>query len=291
MASGGAAFRAVRPLLGTMVEVELEGDLPRADMAELAGRAFARVRGVRDLMSWHDPDSELTRVNRHALRGDVQVSPDTARVLRAALELSRATDGRYDVTVAPALVRRGRLPGHGLTARHADWTAVELAGNRVRFLRDVAVDLGGIAKGYAVDAAFETVDALAPELRDIRVNAGGDLRRKTWRGGTVGLRHPRGLLGGGRMQVVAHPMLAEAVATSVPGHGTAASRWVDPATGRERRPGAASVFAPTCMAADALTKAVLAGAATPELMKSYSARAVVPGERTHPEATCEEMAA
>ena len=269
-----AVFRRMTPMLGTMVEVELEGDASEGALAEVAARAFARMAAIQARLSWHDERSELTALNRAARRAAVTVSDDMARVLRAALALSAHTDGLYDVTVAPALFRAGHLPDHGLTASRANWAAIRLDGNAVTFTHDVAIDLGGIAKGYAVDAAYDVITAAAPELRDACVNAGGDLRRKAWTDRQVGLRRPR-RWGGTRL--VAHRMLGAAVATSAPGRGSPSSRWIDPRTGRRRRGGAASVFAPTCMAADALTKVALAGAATPDLLDRYGARVARPG--------------
>jgi thiamine biosynthesis lipoprotein len=92
--------------------------------------------------------------------------------------LSAACDGVFDVTVADVLVRHGFLPPMGpkdARSREATWTDLEiLAGNRVCWRKVGRIDLGGIAKGYAVDMAVEVLKAYG--VTTGMVNAGGDLR-------------------------------------------------------------------------------------------------------------------
>lgn len=99
-------------------------------------------------------------------------------MLTCAQQLSGASDGLFDITVAPALERTGFLPRHAdhlPASGHGGWRDVELLpAQRVRLVRRVRLDLGGIAKGFAVDRAIA-------QLRDAgvvnaSVNAGGDLR-------------------------------------------------------------------------------------------------------------------
>jgi len=184
--------RRARPLLGTLVEIAIEDDLPRADTEQAFDRAFAAVARVQALMSFHDPESELSRINRVAWLRAVTVSDDTWRVLTAAQQLSVASDGLFDITVAPVLERAGFLPRHAdhlPVSGHGNWRdVVLLPGQRVRLARRVRLDLGGIAKGFAVDQAIA-------QLRDAgvvsgSVNAGGDLRVLGNPTHTLHLRHP-----------------------------------------------------------------------------------------------------
>ena len=89
---------------------------------------------------------------------------------------------------------RARAPPRGETpaADSAGWRDIELVdGNGVRFARPLRVDLGGIAKGYAVDLAVRTLQEL--EIDRIAVNAGGDLRIAGLQPRTIHLRHPQNL--------------------------------------------------------------------------------------------------
>jgi thiamine biosynthesis lipoprotein len=133
-----------------------------------------------------------------------------------------------------------------------------LDGRRVRFRRPLRIDLGGIAKGYAVDRAVAALGAAGVEAA--LVNAGGDLRAFGARPWSVALRHP---LSPARS---AHglELRDEALATSAAyfsrrrcGTGEV-SALLDPRSGRPWL-GAASVSvrAADCLHADALTKVVL----------------------------------
>ena len=164
-------IRRCRPWLGTFVEVECE-DLTQADAA------FAAIALVHQLMSAHDPDSELSRINCGGHRQAITVSAPTADVLRRALRWTELSGGAFDIVRAGReSLARGALPRHpGQQApnRRADWSTVRLAGNNVSLDQPACLDLGGIAKGYAVDLAIAAMRE-AGALRGL-VNAGGDLR-------------------------------------------------------------------------------------------------------------------
>ena len=152
-----------------------------------------------------------------------------------------------------------------------------LTRRRVRFRRPLTVDLGGIAKGFAVD---KTVEAL--QARDVSsgiVNAGGDLRVFGSGSTTIHLRHPASP--GFLLPVL--QLRDEAVATSAPcfsirrQRGRLVSHLVDPATQEPfTAPLSISVRAPCCLLADALTKIVLADPHTAEgVLGEFKAQAVV----------------
>src|SRR5215470_2657618 len=86
------AMRRARALLGTLVEIAAEG-LPDSSLDRAVDAAFSAVELVHKLMSFHDPDSDLSRLNRRAAIEPVEVHPWTARVIRRALALFHATDG------------------------------------------------------------------------------------------------------------------------------------------------------------------------------------------------------
>lgn len=166
--------RRMQPCLGTYVEVAARAAHPE-EAAHAIGAAFAAVHAAQRRWSFHDPDSELSRLNRSpGLR--VEVSPASLRLLRLAQALMRASEGAFDVTVGGLLVADGHLPDHGGTRALERGTAADLEIGRgwARLARPVRITLDGIAKGYAVDLA---IGALRHAGADAGwVNAGGDLR-------------------------------------------------------------------------------------------------------------------
>ena len=243
--------RRARPLLGTYVEIACRGDAQRCLPAIEA--AFAAIARVHALMSAHEPRSDVSRMNERAQLEAVRVDAETHHVLEAALALHAQSGGAFDVAA-------------GSAGTSGDIRL--LAQCRVRFARPMRVDLGGIAKGYAVDRAV--AELAARGITQAIVNAGGDLRVLGAEPQPVHLRDP------GRPSLL-HPALAlasGAVATSA-GYFTRAV--VDPSTGAacEDR-GSASVVAPTAMLADALAKVVLLrGARARALLRRYDAHALV----------------
>ena len=164
-------MRRCQPWLGTYVEVE-------CDTLAASNAAFAAIAQIHRLMSAHAPDSELSRINRAAHREAIAVSVLTADVLRRALRWAELSGGAFDIVRAGReSLARGALPRHPgqqVPDSCADWRTVRLDGNHVSLDQPACLDLGGIAKGYAVDLAITA-------LRDAGaawglVNAGGDLR-------------------------------------------------------------------------------------------------------------------
>jgi len=253
-------LRRARPLLGTLVEITARGEC-EVELTGAIDAAFAAMARVHRLMSFHERNSDAGRVNRLAHRVAVGVHPWTWNVLETAQRLSCSTAGAFDITVAGELVRLGYLPSsHRMRLDpRACWRDVHLLpGRRVRFARRLLIDLGGIAKGFAVDRAVDCLRAHGACAG--LVNAGGDLRAfgsVAWR---VHLRHPSNP---GRLVPFAE-FASGALATSA-GYFTRRiqrGKAVTPIIDGGRRTAtnatfSASVSASNCMLADALTKLVL----------------------------------
>ncbi len=103
--------RRAQPWLGTLVEIRVRDAGACADVHAACDAAFSAVARVHALMSFHDPRSELSALNRAAARRPVPVSPWTCAVLARAVEVAEASGGLFDCAVGSALVRAGRLPG------------------------------------------------------------------------------------------------------------------------------------------------------------------------------------
>src|SRR5260221_11486197 len=149
--SSNSAARTVarmRPLLGTFVEIRATGRAACALPGVAA--AFAAIERVHKLMSFHDDDSDVARINAADCDREVAVHADTYRVLQFAQQLRRQSAGAFDIAIAPTLVRRGLLPRPGRCGAPARGRGdLELlAHERARWRRKGWIDLGGVAKGY-----------------------------------------------------------------------------------------------------------------------------------------------
>ena len=270
-------LRRARPLLGTFVEVAVSAKTREMEW-QAAIAAFEAVADVHRLMSFHEPDSDVTRINRCAHARPVEVDSRTYAVLCRARLLSRESNGVFDCSVGNRLMALGVLPRTpGLRAdRAATWRDVTLLpGNHVRFRRRLTLDLGGIAKGFAVDQAIETLAQRGATAAC--VNAGGDLRVFGDCDWPIALRRPDAPGEFVSLPPLRNRALATTADTFAP-HGAI----VDPASGQSlRSPRSVSVLAPTCMDADALTKVVWLEEHLPvSLLEKMDAHAIVLGPAT-----------
>jgi thiamine biosynthesis lipoprotein len=254
--------RRARPLLGTFVTIAV-GNLPEPDAVAAIEAGFAAIADIHRLMSFHEQGSDLGRINRDAFEAQVQVDRRTFAVLTQAADLSAASGGAFDVTVAAALVASGFLPRPAYDHEPdavASWRDIELIPpDRVRFRRRLWIDLGGIAKGYAVDRAAEAM--ALPDGAQCSINAGGDLRVGGPETERVLLRAPRAE--GAAVPVVALRNASLASSSGIDDRRRAGGTTVGPHLDARRRHSVGtrsfvSVVADSCMIADGLTKIVLA---------------------------------
>ncbi len=265
------------PVMGT--EVTFSAYTAEGDKAEHAfAEAYDEIRRVEKLMTdWErpgEPESDIVKINKAAGKKPVKVSSETVEVIEKSLEMSRRSEGAFDITFAAM---------HGLWKFDEDMDhtipAPEEIEKRRQLInwRDVVVDarahtvklrragmrmgLGGIAKGYAVDRCAAVLRAAG--LQNFMVQAGGDLYvagRKGTVNWMVGVRDPRG----GPRDIIAR-MPIEDHAFSTAGdyergfvmNGRRYHHIIDPKTGF---PATASrevtIFAPTAFLADALDDSV-----------------------------------
>jgi thiamine biosynthesis lipoprotein len=267
-----AERRRCRPLLGTLVEVAVAAADP-VPLDDMIAAAFEEIDRVHQKMSFHAAGSDVSRLNRSAWREAVAVDAWTYEVLSLAREIHELSGGVFEIATAQALARLGALPGEGIMPHACGTTAdIELLeGHRVRFRRPLAIDLGGIAKGYAVDRAIEMLRAQG--ATSARVNAGGDLRihgGPEW----ISVRHPA-------CPALSIPLfeLADGAVATTAGYFSpdAQAQVVDPRTG-VLAPSQASVTvrASRCALADALTKVVwLLGEDAARILAVFDARSWV----------------
>jgi thiamine biosynthesis lipoprotein len=250
--------------MGTYAHVTLATS-DSARFAPLAATAEGDLHRVDSLMSNWTMTSEVARINREAWPGPVTVEPEVARVIERALDVWKHSDGAQDITVEPLVRLWGFLGGTPHVPAAAD---VREAFHRVgsdklryepgtRALRfaegGVQIDLGGIAKGYAVDRGAERLRAGG--VRNALVDLSGNMRalgappgEERWR---IGIRDPRD-----RMPYFARLELTEqGISTSgtyeqfVAADGKSYGHIIDPRTGRP----AEGLLSVTVVSRDAFT--------------------------------------
>lgn len=248
-------LRRARMAMGTIVEIDALDVAPDA-----IDGAFAVIAAYEAAFSFFRPESLLARINRASIGDEFALAPWQGEVLRDAMRFERAADLAFNANLGADLIRRGMRPalydlagvGAGAACECLRW----LAPDRVRVDQRVCLDLGGFAKGAAVDAALERLaDAGAASAC---VNAGGDLRVIGRR--EVGLRAVADWNRPARVTVLHDQAIASSVRYALDGpfHGERGLAILrrDRTTLDERAHGVA-VVASTCAAADALTKIAL----------------------------------
>jgi thiamine biosynthesis lipoprotein len=284
------------PLMGTVAEIAVVHRDPGFAQHAIDA-AFEELRDVESAMTRFTTTSDVGRANLSAAKGPVRVSSATASVLREALAWAVSSDGAFDPGVGkvvelwdvanrqapPPSAAVERLAGRRLyRALDLDsWSGTPV----VRFTEpDVAIDLGGIAKGYGVDRAVSALRNWG--IRDGLVNVGGDLYAlgesddgDPWNVGVRSPLNPQRIAG--RLEVA-----DAAVATSgdyvqyFEYGGRRYHHLLDPDTGRPRvsELHSVTVTADTCMAADAAATAAFGmpphGAATLLRSRAPGARVV-----------------
>ncbi len=213
--------------------------------ARIAQNVLARVDS---LMSNWTTTSEVARLNRECAAGPVHVQPEVARVIAAALDVWRGSAGTFDITVEPLVRAWGFIGGtpHVPTDSAATAAFRRVGARQLRFdvvagtlaydNPGVRIDLGGIAKGYAVDVAAESLAAhgVTNALVDLTGNMMALGHSPTSDGWRIGIRDPRD-----RMPYFAHILLrGEGISTSgkyqqfVAANGRTYGHIMDPRTGR-----------------------------------------------------------
>jgi thiamine biosynthesis lipoprotein len=168
-------YQEKRALMGTFVEVSS----PEKEAAKIV---FDEIQRIESLLSKYDQNSEITKLNK---AGRLSVSGDTAFLLRKAKEFWLKSAGAFDITVGPLLDLWGfsnkdyRIPKkeeikNTLRLVGMEKIIFEESDNVVEFsLPGMRIDLGAIAKGYAVDCAVKKLKE--NNIKSCLINAGGDI--------------------------------------------------------------------------------------------------------------------
>lgn len=271
-----SGYKVVMGTFSRAVAIAPSEKLARACVAA----AFDEQRRVEELMSYHNPDSELNAVNREACQRAVKVDEATFEVLEKARQFSELSGGAFDVTIgalgelwrraaATDTVPTGAEIAEARSKVGYDKLLLDPNTRTVRFAAEgMRIDLGGIAKGYAVDKSVEAMKKRG--AAGGMVDLGGNIRcfgrppegQECWR---VGLQDPNVApdeLGGSKLLLVL-TITDESVATSgdyrrfVKVQGSKESHIIDTGTGKgARKLVSDTVIAPDAITADALSTAV-----------------------------------
>ena len=252
-------------IMGTSIVVELWADERAAGEAAISA-VMDEMHRIDRAMSPFKEDSELSRINREAHQAPVPVSAEMARLIVRAAEFSELSGGAFDITYAAV----GHLYDYRNRVRPSDaelekaraaigWRGLVLdsQARTVRFAKPgMRIDLGGFAKGHAVDNAAAILRRRG--IAHAMVSAGGDSRvigDRRGRPWTIGIRDPR------RPGQVAAMLPLEDVSISTSGDyeryfdadGTRFHHLIDPATGKSPR----EIQSVTILADDGLTSEAL----------------------------------
>lgn len=191
---GKANHKDTQAMMGTFVEVT------SADK-DAARIVFSEIRRIEGLLSKYKEDSEISRLNK---TGKLSVSPETFFILQKSRDFWQASEGAFDITVAPLVDLWGftdeayRIPQKGMIEKTLasvgfDKIILNADGNVVKFkFPGMKIDLGAIAKGYAVDCAVRKLKE--NRIASCLINAGGQVfclggnHGKPWR---IAVRNPR----------------------------------------------------------------------------------------------------
>ncbi len=185
-----------RVMLGTVVEIKIVDADPQKARQALSA-AFNEISRIEKLMSHFDRDSVLSQLNKRGYSTNQELS---ALILQA-VEISRISDGGFDVTVGPLMnlwdfkakvprvptIQQIRQALANIGYKKIDFDSNK---NRIMIKKGIDIDLGGIAKGYATDKAVAILQKEG--IGTALVNAGGDIRAIGDREWHIGLKNPRG---------------------------------------------------------------------------------------------------
>lgn len=192
-----------RPLMSTLFIIKV-GGVPESTGEAAIGRAFAEIERLERVLSEWLPDSEISRINSQAGGEPVVVGPDTLRVVKAGVDVSRWSDGAFDLSWAALRGLYDFRPESRRVPTRAEvrprlglirWQdiLIDEEASTVQLRREgMAIGTGSIAKGYALDRAGEILREAGIESYMLfgggQVQVHGMRGDRPWR---VGIQHPR----------------------------------------------------------------------------------------------------
>jgi thiamine biosynthesis lipoprotein len=190
-------------MLDTLVEITV-ASRNEQEAHKAMSAAYEEIQRIETLLSRYYTESQIYKVNQLAGEEAVGVDLEVAEIVRRSLRYAELTDGAFDITIGPVIDLWGigteheRVP-EDLELRHilqyVDYRKIDIRGEQEIRLREpgMKLDVGGIAKGYAVDRAIDVLQH--HNITSVLLNAGGDIRcigtkpdGTPWR---IGIQDPR----------------------------------------------------------------------------------------------------
>ena len=257
-------------IMGTIFEIAAY-DQSSEHASNAIEKAFQEVVRLDNLLSNYKSDSALSNLNRSAHFHAEKVPSDLYRAIDQAVQFSRLSDGKFDISVAPLVnLWKAALRGEGTPSRAQQEEVRSCVGyekidltppDRISFRSScLQLDLGAIGKGYAVDRAAEVLHSLG--IRDALVNAGGSTifamgSPPDQTGWLVHLRDPSNKIDPQVMLKDGSVSTSEQTAPSLLGHDSA-GHIIDPDTGMPLKTVfTVSAVSRTASASDALSTTLL----------------------------------
>lgn len=263
-------YQDTQSIMGTQVRVEVYVRDQNIDAHDLMAQVMSEMHRIDHAFSPFKQDSELSRLNALASLGWVVVSDEMLDLLAKSAQISQLSSGAFDITYASVGryydYRQAKVPDSAtiqlaVKSINYRYVVIDAEASRVRFNhKDVYVDLGGIAKGHAVDRGIQILQVAG--VTQASVSAGGDSRiigdrdGKPW---TVGIKHPRKE---NEMSALL-PLIDTAVSTSgdyeryFEKNGIRYHHILDPKTGRSAYGSwSVTILGPQAVFTDALSTAV-----------------------------------
>lgn len=257
-----------RDIMGTRVSVELWHDEATV-AATCSEKVFTEMRRIEALMSSYKSDSELSFINTNAAVAAVEISDEMMHLIKKSIHFSEISQGAFDITYASIGYaydyRKRRQPSDQSISEKLpaiDYHHIMISGNKVQFGNDaVRINLGGIAKGYAVDRAADIISRCG--ITKALVSAGGDSRiigdREQGHPWIIGIQHPRDPAG----VALRLPLSNTAMSTSGDyqrffiDNGNRVHHIINPDTGRSATASwSATVIGPDALTTDALSTTI-----------------------------------
>lgn len=194
-------FKAKKAIMGTAISVELWHTDKKAAEANIQ-RVFDEMQRVDRLMSPYKKNSEVSLINTNATKYPVKISSELFNLIKKSINISKLSAGAFDITFASVGYLYDYRKKQNPTEKEIlerlqsiNYRNIKLDPNKQTLFftkENTRIDLGGIAKGHAVDNAIKLLQQQG--IKQAMVSAGGDTRiigDKKGRPWYVGIRHPR----------------------------------------------------------------------------------------------------
>lgn len=193
-----------RIAMDTIVTITVYDQNKSKDKIQAAIAAtFDSIRIIENITSNYLDSSEISTINSIAWQHEVKMSPLIEKIIQESIHISNLSHGAFDISIWPVLKLWNFNSSHPTLPNreqifeklgYVDYQKIKLHYQKISFLEQgMGIDLGGIAKGYAIDRAVEILRNMG--MQELMVNAGGDLsfisgpitrgKRRVW------IRHPR----------------------------------------------------------------------------------------------------